>query len=189
MAQPTTPTPTFDYAELQKGLEAAKGDAALFRAIVNLPFTFKVQTAYLFLGITVLLLVNKKTNTIDRVALSETELAKNTTDVSVKRFEDIRIPLGHPENIIAKAIATGKPQGTGDWRYLFTPELTPEEAHLNQASGGIGFSAVYPLVGARDGGAMIFSYFQHREEQRPAHREFMETYSRLVAKQLAATQP
>lgn len=189
MAHPAKPTPTFDYAALQKSLEAAKSDADLFKAIVNLPFTYKVQAAYLFLGIVVLLLVNKKNGTIDRIALSETELAKNTTDVSVKRFEDIRIPLEQPGNIIAKAVATGKPQGTSDWQYLFAPELTPEEARLNQASGGIGFSAVYPLVGARDGGAMIFSYFQSREEQGRAHREFMKTYSRLVAKRLAATQP
>lgn len=189
MAQPARPTPTFDYAALQKSLETAKGDAALFKTIVNLPFTYKVQAAYLFLGIVVLLLVNKKNGTIDRIALSETELAKNTTDVSVKRFEAIRIPLGYTKNVIAKAVATGKPQGTSDWQYLFTPELTPEEARLNQASGGIGFSAVYPLVGARDGGAMIFSYFQSREEQGKAHREFMEKYSRLVAKCLGPTQP
>lgn len=180
MASDVSSPDAIDYAELKQTLAACKTDKELFEQIVNAPFKYRVETALLFLGITVLLLVNKKGGTIDRIALSKTELAKGTTDVSVKRFEDIKIPLGYPKNIIAKAIKTRKPQGTGDWQYLFAPELSPEEARLNQASGGIGYSAVYPLVGARDGGAMIFSYFQYPQEIRDNQRKFMEKYSKIV---------
>lgn len=174
-----------DYQELRNALVAAGDDAELFEAIVNQPFeTHKVQTAFLFLGIIVLLQVNKKTKTIDRVALSRTELAKNTTDVSAKRFEDIKIPLGYPGNVIAKAIQIGKPQETTDWQNLFCPELTAEEARMNQASGGISYSAIYPL-GARDGGALIFSYFQYLQDIGDPQHTFMQRYAALVDELLA----
>lgn len=175
-----------DYQGLRKTLAAAGDDKELFDAIVNQPFlTHKVQTALLFLGIIVLLQVNKKTGTIDRVALSQTELAKNTTDVSAKRFEDIKIPLDYKGNVIAKAIKTGKPQETTDWQNLFSPELTAEEARMNQASGGISYSAIYPLT-ARDGGAMIFSYFQYLQDIGDPQHVFMQSYSRLVNDSLKA---
>jgi len=173
--------PDIDYAELKQTLAACKNDKELFEAIVNAPFTYQLQVALMFLGIMVLLLVNKKTGTIDRIALSKTELAKGTTDVSVKRFEDIKIPVDYPHNVIAQAIKTGQPQGTADWKNLFAPALNSTEARLNQASGGIGYSAVYPLIGARDGGgALIFSYFQYPQEIRDMQRRFMEKYSQLV---------
>jgi len=159
MARVQSQTASPDLAPLATIIQAASDDKSLFQAIVNAPFSDPLLAAKLFLGIVVFLLVNKKDGTIDRVALSQTELAEYTKKMSVKRFEDIRIPLDDPKNILAKAIRTGKPQETTDWQYLFTPELTAEEARLNQAGGGIAYSAVYPLVGARDGGAMIFSWF------------------------------
>ena len=176
--------PQFDYVALQKSLAACKDDAELFECIVNAPFTFKVETALLFLGIMVLLLVDKDTGQIHRIALSETEQAKGTTDVSVKRFEDITIPLNEPQNIIAEAIRTGTPQETTDWKYLFVPDLKPVAARINQASGGIAYSAVYPLVGVRDGGALIFSYFQYPEYIGHAQHEFMKRYTRLITESL-----
>jgi len=130
------------------------------------------------------LLANPKTGKIDRVALSNTELAKNTTDVSYVPFEKIKIPLNDPENIIAKAIRSGQPQDTTDWKYLFTPAMTAEQARINQASGGIAYSAVYPLIGARDGGAMIFSYFQYMSNIGQSQKDFMKHYSQLAANSL-----
>lgn len=142
--------------------------------------------ALLHLGIIVLLLADKSDGLVHRVALSNTELAKGTTDISVKRFEDIKIPLDHPENIISKAIRSGRPQLTTDWQYLFTPVLTPEEARFNQAGGAIACSAVYPLIADNwDGGALIFSYYQYPELLGPAQRQFMKTYSALAASRLS----
>jgi hypothetical protein len=171
---------TIDYAALRNMLQNAETEEQLLKVIVNAPFVYKVETTLMSLGIIVLLLVNKSTGTIDRIAISDNELAKRTKHRSAKRFEDIKIPLGHPDNIIAKAIADGVPQGTSDWQYMFVPELSPQDARFNQIEGGIGYSAVYPLVGARDGGAMIFSYFQYPERIHTVQEQFMQRYSELV---------
>ena len=176
-----------DPAKLKKLLNApAKDDKQLFRHIVDTPFEFKVDAAFLFLGITVLLFANNETGMIDRVALSNTELARNTTEVSYIPFEEIKIPLDyHDGNIIAKAIQSGQPQDTTDWKFLFAPAMTPEHARINQASAGIAYSAVYPFK-ARGGGAMIFSYYQYASEiGEPQHR-FMKNYIALVDKRLSA---
>lgn len=160
-------------------------DEELFLAIVNTPFQdLKVQTALLFLGIVVFLQVNKEKGTIDRIALSNTELAKNTTDVSFVPFHEIRIPVDDPDNILSRAIQTGEPKGTTDWQYLFTPAMAPEQARINQASGGIAYSEVHPLK-SRDGGALIFSYFQYLSQIGTQQREFMKLYTQLVDESLA----
>lgn len=174
-----SPHPRIDLQALQQQLMAGKNDRELFNTIVNAPFQYKVETAFLFLGIIVLLLVNKETGTIDRIALSDTELAKNTTQVSVVPFREIKINVDHPENIVAQAIQTGEPRDTTDWKYLFVPALKPEQARINQASAGIAYSAVYPLK-ARDGGALIFSYFQYQQQIGEDQRDFMHAYTELV---------
>lgn len=173
-----------DLKKLEEILEVSMDDSELFRTIVNAPFEFKLETAFLFLGIIVLLQVDTETGTIDRIALSNTELAKNTTDVSFVEFSKIKIPIDYLDNILAKAISTKKPQDTTDWEQLFVPVMTGEQARINQASAGISYSAVYPLK-SREGGAMIFSYFQYSSNVGKAQHDFMEGYSQLVDKRLA----
>lgn len=172
----------FDYKVLEQMLADATPEN-LYSIVVNAPFNFPVQTAMIFLGIAVLLVVDSEAGTINRVALSETELAKNTTDVSMVPFEEIKIPLNDDENIIAKTITSGVPHDTTDWRYLFTPVLTPEDARLNQASGGIAYSAVYPL-NTKQGGAMIFSYFQYAHDIGEKQHAFMKRYADLASARL-----
>jgi hypothetical protein len=176
--------PTIQYEMLKKLLKGAKTDRELFEKIVNAPYGYPVETAHLFLGIIVLLQVNKKDGTIDRIALSDTELAKNTTDVSVVPFKSIKVPLDYPENIISTAVKTNEPQDTTDWKFLFQPALTAQQARINQASGGIAYSAVYPLV-SRNGGALIFSYYQYQGKIGQLQEEFMNRYSSLVDEALA----
>jgi hypothetical protein len=180
MAKTTSKQPAIDYSKLNHLLLSAQDDdQQLFHQIVNAPFTYRVETAFLFLGIVVLLLINEETGMIDRVALSETELARNTTDVSYVPFNEIKIPVDDTQNIVAKAVQTGEAQDTTDWKYLFTPALTAEQARINQASGGIAYSAVWPLK-ARSGGAMIFSYYQYQGEIGVMQHEFMQHYSLLA---------
>jgi hypothetical protein len=174
-----------NYDALQHALDEAGDAQALHRAIVDAPFDHKVELALLHLGIIVLLRADKSDGMIHRIALSNTEFAKGTTDFSVKRFEDIKIPIDYAGNSIAKAIRTGKPQLTTDWQYLFAPALTPEEARFNQAGGAIACSVAYPLVGVGDGGALIYSYYQYPEKMGSDQRGFMKTYSGMVAKALA----
>jgi hypothetical protein len=180
MAQSLPAPEEINFSVLEKMLKACKSDKELFAAIVNAPFTaLKVETAFLFLGIIVLLLVDKEAGTINRIALSNTDLAKATKEVSVKKFEDIVIPLDYTKNCIARAINTGVPDTTTDWKDLFAPALKPAEARINQANAGIAYSAVYPL-NARDGGAMIFSYYQYPDHIGHAQADFMSHYASLV---------
>lgn len=170
----------FDYAALEQQLKAAQNDDELFATIVNAPFINPLPAVMIFLGIVVLLQVNETDGTIDRVALSKTEQARATTEVSAKPFNDIKIPADYLENIIADAIHSGQPQDTTDWKFLFNPSLSAQEARLNQANAGIAHSIVYPLK-SRDGGALIFSYYQYRSEMNAGKAEaFMQRYAELV---------
>lgn len=169
---------------LKKLIQATEGDPQLFHAIVNAPFNDRVRSTKLDLGIIVLLLVNKKTKAIDRIALSDTEQAAGAVKMSEKPFRQIRIPLGHPENAIARAIDTGAPQFVSDWKYLFAPDLSARAARFNQAGAGIEFSAVLPLK-ARSGGALIFSYYQIDRNIGQRHHNFMQAYAYMVDQHLS----
>lgn len=176
-----------DYlADLSDILAAASDESQLLRAVVDAPFIDVVRTTKLGLGIVVLLLVNKEEQTIDRIALSNTEHAEGAQDYSVKPFKEIKIPCGYKNNIIAEAIASDRPTMTDDWQYMFIPALTPQEARFNQAGAGIGFSVVYPLVDSRDGGALIFSYFEPPNHIKKEHHAFMDGYRNLVSRKLSS---
>jgi len=180
----STPLPadyTIDYQELAVRLKNPTSPAEVYQAVVDAPFAQTVQMALLSLGITVLLLVNKKTNSLDRIALSNTEMAKGSTRYSMKKFNDIKIPLTQTNNILVEAVTSQQPCQTSDWANMFVPELTPEQARLNQASAGIGTSVIYPF--AR--GAMIFSYYKEPDGIETAHHEFMSQYIKLVGQRLA----
>jgi hypothetical protein len=187
ISQISASQPAIDYGRLKKALSKAEGDdAKLFKAIVNAPFDLqRVEMTFFFLGIIVFLLVNEETGTIDRLALSNTELAQNTLNVSVVPFEKIKIPVDYDGNIIAKAIKSGEHQETTDWKDMFEPALTAEQARINQASAGIACSVVHPLQ-ARSGGALIFSYFQYKSSIGEAQQEFMKKYAGLVSESLRA---
>lgn len=169
------------FEEITERLHSLKNKTDLFNEIVNLPFEYRVQTTHLFLGIIVLLLVNKKKQVIERIALTKNELAEGTIEMSVKPFKEITIPVGFRKNIISKAIADNKPYMTTDWKYLFAPDLTPTQARLNQAGGAIGYSWVYPIEDIKDGGALIFSYFGFPEEDQTEQKNFMAKYSNIVS--------
>lgn len=173
------------FQHIHDVLSAAASDADLFEAIVNAPFHDKVKTTDIDLGIIVLLLVNKTAGTIDRIALSDTESAAGAVRMSEKPFKEIKIPIGHKDNIVAKVIETGKAQRVTDWKYLFVPGLNPKAARFNQAGAGIECSCIYPLA-ARDGGALIFSFFQESRNIGEAHIQFMETYTKAVENALRA---
>jgi sporulation protein YlmC with PRC-barrel domain len=180
MSDSTERKTDFDYKALEQKLQEATSDEELFQTIVNAPFINPLPTVLIFLGIVVFLQVNPETGTIDRLALSKTEQARATTDVSAKPFNEIKIPVDYLENIIADAIHSGQPQDTTDWKFLFNPSLTAQDARINQANAGIAHSIVYPLK-SRDGGALIFSYYQYRSEMDDGKAEaFMKRYSELV---------
>lgn len=164
-------------------LDGKKSKPALHEAIVNAPFSDVSKIVSLDLGIVVLLLINKKTNMLDRVALADTEMASGAVAMSVKPFKEIKIPADYSDNILIKAIQSGKPQMTDDWQYLFIPDLTPKQARFNQAGAGIECSVAYPLD-IPDGGALIFSYYQPPSGITELHETFMKRYADIVSKKL-----
>lgn len=171
-----------DWPQIQAVLEQAKQKNELYSAIVNTPFSDKLLMAQLGIGIIVFLMVNKKAGTIDRVALSNTEQAQGTLDMSAKKFEDIKIPLDEQDNILARSIREKKFQQTDDWQYLFKPELSPEQARFNQAGGGIACSIVYPLiVNGNAVGNIIFSYYKRLTNIGTNEHAFMRNYSQMAA--------
>ena len=173
-----------DYADLRGVLAGAKSNPDLFKQIVNAPFAHHVALASMFLGIIVLLLVDKESGTINRVAITDNQHAERTQRRSVKKFAEIKIPLNHSENAIAIALSTGNVQIVTDWYYLFVPELTVAEAHFNQADGGVGCSYVYPLKDVHDGAALIYSYYNYPQNLGPPQHEFMDKYAQLVESRL-----
>jgi hypothetical protein len=169
---------------LEDSLKKPKTLKAMYKAIVNLPFKDKYHATALDLGIVVLLLVDPVNETIDRIALSDTEQAKGALRMSEKKFEEIRIPLYHDRNIIPRAIHTKKIQTTDNWEFLFTPELSAKAARFNQVGAGIACSAVSPLD-IKDGGALIFSFFQPPNMIQNDHLSFIKEYTKLASKALS----
>jgi hypothetical protein len=172
------------YALLRELLNSASGDKQLFETIVNAPFSDRRRAALLGLGIIVLLLVDKETRTIKRVAASDTDFAKGAARMAVTPFGEIKIPLNYKGNFIAEAIRSERYQQTSDWTYLYAPALSPEEARLNQAGAGVACSFIYPLVYARSGAALLFSYYLPIDKIEREHREFMRTYGKMVTNSL-----
>jgi hypothetical protein len=172
------------FAHLRETLNTAKNDKDLFEAIVNSPFYDRRRMALLGLGIIAFMLVDKKTKMIQRVAISDTDFARGAARMASKPFKDIHIPLGYKGNFVAEAIRSERYQQTSDWQFLFSPELSPEESRLNQAAAGIGCSFIYPLVYARSGGALVFSYYLPVDQIQQEHRDFMRTYSKMATNSL-----
>jgi hypothetical protein len=172
------------YALLRELLNGAKDDNALFETIVNAPFSDRRHSALLGLGIIALLMVDKKTKTITRSAISDTDFARGAARMATQPFKRVGIPLNYKGNLIAEAVRSERYQQTSDWYYLFAPTTGAEEARLNQAGAGIACSFVYPLNYARSGGALVFSYYLPVDKIEREHREFMRTYSKMVTNSL-----
>lgn len=167
--------------QLDEDLLKAAKNGTLCQEIVNAPFQNRLQMTKYGLGIVVFLRVNENGRTIDRISLSNTELAEGSKRMSAKKFEDIKIPIEDERNIIAKAIKTGQPQSTVDWEFLFTPDLTGVEARFNQAGAGVDCSFVYPLTDLTTKGALIFSYFEPLKHIGQKQTKFMQSYARMVS--------
>ena len=170
---------TIDYKELRQTLLSSKNQTELYDKIVNAPFKYQVGMTFMFLGIIAFLLVDKKTKTINRLAYSKTDLSEDVSKVSSLPFNEIKISLDDSDNLIAKAINSNQIQSTTDWKDLLMPALSQEQAQINQAAGGIAFTAVYPFKSLA-GGAITFNYFQYEEEIGELQTDFMRRYTEIV---------
>ncbi len=148
--------------------------------IVDAPFSF-IEVVMLELGVVVLLIENTETKTIDRLALSRTEPAAGAVQASKKPFNEIRIPLSEKTNAIVKALQTKKAQIVTDWKYLFIPELTAQEARDNQHGAGILCSVVSPLKNSDRRGAIIFSFLCPEGDLSDDHYRFIDDFTEIVS--------
>lgn len=171
--------------QLERSLATVSANQ-LYQAIVDAPFANKLLTTSIDLGIVVLLLVTAD-GFVDRVALSNTELASGAVKVSPKPFSSIRVPLDAQENYIVQAITEGKHRLTEDWYYLFTPVLTATQARRNQTAASIESSLVWPLAGSVKG-ALIFSFYQPAVNITDNHLAFAADYAKTVSKRLTDDQ-
>jgi len=172
------------FAKLKATLENSKSADDLYEQIVNAPFSDPRRTTMLGLGVLTLCLQNKKARTIDRIAMSNTDMAQGARDITVKPFNDLIVPMDYKGNIVVEAIRSGHYQQTSDWHYLLTPVLKPEDSRMNQAGAAIASSFVYPLVGTDPKGAIIFHYFITMDRISNEHHNFMFRYIKLVSHEL-----
>lgn len=170
------------FKELEKVLGAAKTMHQWQEAVVNGPFVNPRITASLGLGIVVLLKVDRKSNSIDRITLTDNHMTLGAFKMTPVPFKEIKVPLADPKNFIARAIREGHYTITSDWQYILGPALTPEQARFNQAGSGVACSVVYPLPHLGDGGAMIFSFYESLERIGKTHHSFMARYCTMVQK-------
>lgn len=136
------------------------------------------------MGFLTLVMVNRKNKTLDRIAMTENDIAQGAKEMTVKPFEELIVPLSFKGNAVVEAVRSGRYQQTSDWNYLLAPVLKPEEARLNQAGAGIASSFVFPLVNARDGGAIIYQYFITLDRIGKQQHDFMFRYTKLASEAL-----
>ncbi len=172
------------YKSVAEAFAKAKDTKRLYQKIVDLPYDDKKRVTMLSMGHVILVLLNRKNGTLDRIALSNTESAKGAVYYSVMPFKAIRVPVTNKENYIGIAIRTKSVMATSDWYYTFTPILTAEQARLNQAGGGIGCSIVYPLIGVGDGAALVYSFYEPLGRIGEAQYGFMDRYSSIATNEL-----
>lgn len=77
-------------AGAEKEFESCKNDSELFKKIVNYPFTFKLELTNLSLGIIELVLVNKKDNTVNRIAITNNDLTQWAKRISATYPGDLK---------------------------------------------------------------------------------------------------
>lgn len=169
-----------EYLQRLKDRLTKSGQEPIYQQITDEPFKEKFQAVQLDLGIIALLLLDPDKRIINRIAMSDTELAHSTDAVSAKPFHEMNIPSDHRTNIIAKAIRGGKLQQTSDWKDLFIPALTSSEARFNQAAGGIGSSIVVPIISSEVSGALVYDFYQPIENIDEIHRNFVKEYTDIV---------
>jgi len=176
-----------EFLEKLKNLLARNNGDDPYQTLVDAPFHDKLYSVQLDLGIIALAVVNSQRKFINRVALSDTQLAKDGDEASSKPFHEITIPYGHKTNIVAKAIRTDSTLETLDWKDLFVPALSESDSRFNQAASGIGGSIVAPFKTKHTTGALIFDFFQPLENLNEQHHAFVEEYTN-IAKSVMAKQ-
>ena len=141
------------------------------------------ELGYLQLGyrILVLTLLDKKTNTIKRIAISRTPEATKAQEVSPISFERIEIPLSADDNFLVRCLKDKKIYATNSWPDIFRPVLSDESALHNQESAGIKTSMLYPIIVNDESiGVMIFSMVKNEDQVSVEEKFLIERFTDIV---------
>ena len=142
------------------------------------------ELGYLKLGyrIIVLALVDKETQELKRVSISQTEEAKRALEVTPVPFEEIVIPLSAKANFCIRAMIEKKPLVTNDWKEILCPPYgTPEAARQVQGIVGIKTSMVYPVTYRNEvQGIIIFSMVKDEAEVSEEEKDLIRGFTDVV---------
>ncbi len=141
------------------------------------------ELGYLNLGyrIIVLTLVDEENNVLKRISLSNTPEAGRALNASPVPFHQIDIPLNAEQNLLIKTLRDQKPHSTHDWRELFVPVLSDEEARNNQVAAGIKTSMTYPVIVKEQSiGVLIFSMVKNESEVSDEEKELIRGFTDIV---------
>ena len=152
----------------------------LTERIVN-SLLFDIGFIRLDYKIIVLTLIDTQSNLLKRVALSTTQEASITQEVTPVPFEKIEIPLNASNNLLIKAIKTNKTQHTTYWPDIFKPALSNKEAIRNQKSSGIKTSMIYPItIKKKPIGALILSMKKNYTEVTEEEKKVIVAFANIV---------
>ncbi len=172
-----------DYKGLEFQLDKLSGPR-LHAAIVNAPFSNKIDGVKLYLGFICLYIVDEKSRTIRLMAVSGTEEYELSVENYHFKPKSFFLSLdSDTDNTIVQTIQSGNPQTTADWGTLSRKQSGPEVARLNQANSGIAYTAVYPYDSAVRG-VVMYNFYQFPERVDQEQLAFMRHYTALVAESL-----
>ncbi|MCL4367090.1 GAF domain-containing sensor histidine kinase [Patescibacteria group bacterium] len=141
------------------------------------------ELGYLKLGyrIVVLALVNEENETLDRIAISQTDEARKALMVSPVPFKDIIIPLIDTNNLLIKSLQTRTVYSTNDWYQILRPTYKPEDATRVQKAVGIKTSMIYPVVTqGKSIGVIIFSMIKDYRDVSEEEKDVLSGFTDLV---------
>ncbi len=142
-----------------------------------------LELGYLDLGyrIIVLTLVDEKKQVLKRISLSRTKEAKRALEASRIPFHDIDIPLRSNNNILIQTLKTKKPHVTHNWKDIFIPILSEDDALKNQRAANIKTSMTYPVVvRGKAIGILIFSMVKKESEVTAEERNLIAGFTEIV---------
>ncbi len=175
-----TPNTFFALSSLQKTILNSLDFNEVVKKSVN---TVLDELGYLKFGyrIIVLALVDGQTQTLRRIAISQTEEATKALAITPVPFKDIVIPLSELENLSIKALNSKTVLSTNEWYDILRPVYTPEEAVSVQKAIGIKSSMVYPIfTRGRPLGILIFSMVKDVSEVTEEEKTLIGGFTDLV---------
>ncbi len=165
-------------------LEKAILDSLDFKEVVQRTvdsILTELQQLQLGYRIIVLALFDKKTNTLKRIAISQTDEGKKALATTPIPFSKIDIPLIAKDNLCVKVFETGISGITSFWPDILCPPFIKEDAIKIQEIVGIKTSLVYPVTGKNEiTGIMIFSLVKNTEEISLEEKDLIESFTNIA---------